>query len=170
MITQTEESFYQKQDNKILKESSLVGKQARRFQIFCIPCTSCLLKPTVTPAMLSTREVGQIPPWDLSPPAIPAWISRDTPPFPHLVPADRHKMHSVSAYTGILHIFKQTLQQEQPSRSSDGATAESQQETTSNFRRKELMKNQETFADPLSFPPRVEKPLKNPIFLKKPLF
>lgn len=31
MITQTEESFYQKQDNEILKEPSLVGKQARRF-------------------------------------------------------------------------------------------------------------------------------------------
>lgn len=100
MITQTEESFYQKQDNEILKEPSLVGKQARRFQIFYIPCTSltCLLKPTLSPAMLGTREAalqGSVP---------SCYSTMDFQGSPPLPPLDTlthtwQQLHSVSLPT-----------------------------------------------------------------------
>lgn len=97
MITQTEESFYQKQDNEILKEPSLVGKQARRFQIFDIPCTSltCLLKPTLSPAMLCTREAalqGSVPS------CYPTMDFQGSAPWDTLTHT-WHQLHSVSLPT-----------------------------------------------------------------------
>lgn len=64
MITQTEESFYQKQDNEILKESSLVGKQAPRFQNFNMPCTSVYFSqewPQQCPAQGRLPSMGCAP-------------------------------------------------------------------------------------------------------------
>lgn len=142
MITQTEESFYQKQSNEILKESSLVGKQARRFQIFYMPCTSCSLKPTLTRAMLSPSEAAlhRICPLPLSQHGFPkAHLPSHTQG--HAARHTGHKLHPVSV-PALRHCtsLQQTLEQEQPRTPSEGAdslTAESWQETISNLQHQE---------------------------------
>lgn len=42
----------------------------------------------------NAQHKGGCPPWDVPPPVIPPWISKGTPPLPHLGHTDRHTWQS----------------------------------------------------------------------------